>query len=455
LNTQAILTQAARVFGWLSALTLGGMIFLIPFRTAWIWQLRPEPKLYSLYTSLVVFPSDYALAATLALWGLSLACRPRGIRWRPVWLSLPLAALVGVALVSTLVSVDRVYSLYQSARLILLFGLYVYVLNEVRSLGLIFAAVGAQMALQAWVAIAQALRQHSLGLTALHELNLDPSWSGVSVVVEGSLRGLRAYGLTEHPNILGGCLAMALLFGLAWHLRIGSRWQMLTGGLVVSGAVALFLSFSRSAWLGLAGGVVLFAGWLAVRRQWDALTRAAVLGLACLIVLAPFVWQDAGLIGVRLGQNGSFVGATTENQSINERVLLARVAMDLFTSHPLAGVGVGTFPQMLHRVSPHYPFNFQPPHNVLLDLAAETGVFGAIAYLAAALFPWAALILWRRRIHFTVELAAASAALLAISIISLLDYYPWMLNPGQLWLWLAWGLWGKLFVDAQAEVAHA
>ncbi|HEY3344377.1 MAG TPA: O-antigen ligase family protein [Anaerolineaceae bacterium] len=454
LNIQPILSQAARVFGWLAGLSLSGMIFLIPFRTAWIWQLRTVPAVYSLYTSLVVYPSDYALVAALAFWGLSLTCRPRAIRLRPVGLTLALAALVGVAAVSTLSSVDRVYSLYQSGRLILLFGLYVYLLNEVRSLWVIFAAAGAQVALQSWVAIGQILRQHSLGLTALHELNLDPAWSGVSVVVDGSLRSLRAYGLSEHPNILGGCLALALLLLLAWHLKIGAGWKLLSGGLVLTGATALFLTFSRSAWLGLAGGLVLFAGWLAARRRWDALLQTAVLGLACLIFLAPFAWQDAGLLGVRLGQNGSFLAATTENQSINERVLLARMAFDIFASHPLTGVGVGGFPEMMHLVSPHYPFNFQPPHQVLLDLAAETGAFGALAYLAALIFPWVALVIRRRRMRFSIELAAVSAGVAAISIISLLDYYPWILNPGQLWLWLLWGLWGKLFVDAQVEPAY-
>jgi hypothetical protein len=446
--------QAARAFDGLAALALGGVVVLLPLRASVTLLARSLPSLYPGYTDLVVYPADYLVVATLALWGFSLLCRPRPLRYQPLWLTLPLLGLTLAAGASAFSSADRVFSIYQSVRLALLFGLFLYALNEVRSLGLIFlwAAVGA--AAQAAVAVEQALRQHSLGLTRLHELVLDPSQSGISVVVNGTVRTLRAYGLTDHPNILGGCLAIALILLLIWHLQIAPPWRVLTGGVIILSALGLFLTFSRSAWLGLAGGLILIAAWLARRRDGERLTQLMVLASACLLVLAPFIWQDAAALGVRLGANGSFTGATVENQSINERILLARQAIGLFAAHPLTGVGVGTFPQVMRQANPNYAFGLQPPHQVALDLAAETGVFGGIFYLVLEIAPWAALVAARRRLRFSLELIGISAALLAISVISLLDYYPWMFSPGQLWQWLLWGLWGSFFIAARKDVGE-
>jgi O-antigen ligase len=259
------------------------------------------------------------------------------------------------------------------------------------------------------------------------------------------VRTLRAYGLTDHPNILGGCLAVGLLLLLVWHLKSGAQWKAISAGLIALGGIGLFLSFSRSAWLGLAAGLGLVAAWVIRRRDGERLAQLMALACACLLLLAPFAWQNAGALGVRLGQNGSFSAATPENQSINERILLARQAIDLFAANPLTGVGVGTFPQVMRRVNPDYAFSPQPPHQVALDLAAETGVLGGICYLALEVLPWAMLFVARRRLRFSWELAGLTAALLALSVISLLDYYPWMFNPGQLWQWLLWGLWAGFF----------
>ena len=59
--------------------------------------------------------------------------------------------------------------------------------------------------------VAQVSAGHSIGLEGLGEHTLDPSMA-VSVVtaVDGS-RLVRGYGLTDHPNILGGLLAFASL----------------------------------------------------------------------------------------------------------------------------------------------------------------------------------------------------------------------------------------------------
>jgi O-antigen ligase len=444
--------------GWfarLAALSLGITVFLSPLRGGLTVQDRSLPPLYYAYRNLVLYPSDVLALATLGFWALSLACSPRRLRVQPLWLTLPIAGLTLAAWASILASPDRVFSTYQSVRLLLMFALYIYAINELRSLRFVFLGEGAMIAVQGVIGVAQALRQHSIGLARLGELTLDPSQGGVSVVVSGALRSLRAYGLTDHPNILGGCLALALLLVIVWHFQIASSWRPLTGALAMLGALALLLTFSRSAWLGLAAGIILLILWIAQGKRWETLNLAMILCAACLLILAPFILQNAAVLGVRLGQNGSFAAATTENQAINERGLLAHLGWVVFSAHPVSGVGVGAFPQALHQINPHFPFALQPPHLVALDVAAETGVFGALFYLAAEVLPWIALFTQRKRLRASPELAGVTAALLAISVISLFDYYPWMASSGQLWQWLLWGSWASLYTASKGEPSHA
>jgi O-antigen ligase len=73
------------------------------------------------------------------------------------------------------------------------------------------------------------------------------------------------------------------------------------------------------------------------------------------------------------------IGATDESDygSVGYRQDAWRDAYQMFMEHPLWGVGVGNW-QFLSRVG-----EIQYPHNVFLELGAETGVPGLVAMLAA------------------------------------------------------------------------
>jgi O-antigen ligase len=448
--------KAAAAARLIARLCLGGVILLSPLRYSSILLLHPVPPIYADYTNLLVFPSDFFVVAGLVFWLASLALQPRRISFRPLGLTLPLAGLAAVSMLSTVFSVDKLVSAYQSARLLLLAGLYLMVLNEIRSLAWVVIPSALMILSQATVGILQVMRQHSLGLAWLHELQLDPSWNGVSVVWTATTRSLRAYGLTDHPNILGGLLALGLVFMVTWYLVVQDHWRPLFGSLIALGSIGLLVTFSRSAYLGLLLGLLLVAGWLWFSHRRQALLQLAILGAGSLVLLAPFLWQNAANLGTRFDYQNSFSAPTAENQAINERLLLIAKGGSIFASHPLSGVGVGAFPIALYQADPHYALDFQPPHLVLVDVAAETGILGALFYLAVELFPWIYLFVRRKQIQFMPALVGASAAILILSVISLFDYYPWMLNPGRLWQWLAWGLWAGLIARAtRKDALHA
>ena len=66
-------------------------------------------------------------------------------------------------------------------------------------------------ATQALIGIAQVLLQGPLGLPG--ELALEPTHSGAAIIAVPQRPWLRAYGMTFHPNVLGGFLAVGLVLG--------------------------------------------------------------------------------------------------------------------------------------------------------------------------------------------------------------------------------------------------
>jgi len=441
INLERLLPKLSRAFFFAT-------IVLIPFRFRFVLLERPLAPVWEDYTNFLLFASDITLILTLVSWTSLWLVKRRPIKRGPAFLTLPLAGLTLAALVTSFTSIDPALSIYHSFRLVLLFGFYLYVVNEVGSIRQLLAPLGIMIAFQGVVAIAQSLAQHSVGFQWLGEYQLDPAWQGVSVVWTETVRALRAYGLSDHPNILGGCLVFGLLVFLIAHLPTKEGpWSMPAIGVIIVGAVAALLTFSRSAWLGGALGFAYLAVHLSKSKDRVLQKRALALGATVALVLIPFLLANSALLGVRLGANSSFVELPAEAGSLQERAVLIGAANLVFSQNALTGVGVGASPQAFMQQFPSLGFNYQPPHVVLLAAAVETGLSGALFTAVLLAVPWLALGL-NRNIKVTLELAAASALLLALTTVGFFDYYPWLLAPGRLWQYLAWGLWARFYIDA-------
>ena len=216
----------ATALEWLARLGLLLTLALSGWRYRWVIVAWPSPPVYEDYTSLLLFPSDFTLLLSLAAWGLARWMLPRAWEWGPVFLTLPLGGVLIAAWLSVPFSVNPALSLYLSVRLLVLGGLYFLAMDLARDLRLLAFAAGLLILSQAPLGVMQLLRQESLGLQALGEYELNPAWSGVSVVAAGGSRLLRAYALTDHPNLLGGILAFSLFLVSAGFLR-GHRLSLI------------------------------------------------------------------------------------------------------------------------------------------------------------------------------------------------------------------------------------
>jgi O-antigen ligase len=410
-----------------------------------LWHLKLEDVFFELH-DIIVYPSDLLALFAIAAWWMTPYRRRVGRL--PRWLVGTLAALALLAAVSALWAPLAWLSLYQAARLWLLFALFLVVATAAEARPALAWGLLISGALQAGVGLAQFTLQRSLGLRDLGEIVMRPEWSGAGVITVGGIPTLRAYGLTQHPNLLAGSLVVAVLIGVGLAVARGApRWQT-AAAVILTGLsfTGLLLTFSRAAWLGLAvGGPVTLAllarpavrGCVAWRAAWATIAVLAVIGL----VFAASQWP---LLRPRLGLSVEGV----EIRSVDERSGLEASAWTLVEEHTWLGVGYGNFAIALWLRKPPalaaYPI-YQPVHRVPLLALAELGLPGAALWLILALGPW--ITLWRRRKTWpgpAVPPALAGAtcgALAALTIVSWFDFYPWFSQQGRLLMWIAWGLW--------------
>ncbi|MDO8484417.1 MAG: O-antigen ligase family protein [Candidatus Limnocylindrales bacterium] len=431
-------------------IALGATIVLSPFRARIELLARPTAAVYGDFTDLLLFWSDIAVVVTLGAWLLSLLARPRPISVGPRFLAYPVVGLLIVAALGVPFATDIGLAAYHEIRLAVLALLALCAINEVDRIDRVVPSICLMVVVQAIVGIGQALSQHSLGIAGLGEHELSPSL-GVSVVTAADgVRYLRAYGLADHPNILGGVLTFALLLiagSVARRSAPGPSLATVTFGI---GAATLFVTFSRGAWLGLVVGLLALGSMLAVRRDRASIHALARVLLAGAIICLPFVAPFVSVLEARSDTSGQIV---TEARSLNERSALVEVTNQVFSAHPVLGVGIGALPLAIEQARPAFDFQYQPSSVVLLDVAAETGLFGAAFYAVIVVAPWLAML--RHRARWTVDLAGSSAALAAVTIVGLFDYYTWSYSAGRIWSWLVLAMWAVAYRTAAAGQTDA
>jgi O-antigen ligase len=152
-------------------------------------------------------------------------------------------------------------------------------------------------------------------------------------------------------------------------------------------AAALFLSFSRGAWLGAAaaiGVVIVFAP----RRLWIGLALGAValiglIGLSSVGLLPASISErlaDAGTLLEIRDVRG--VPINDANYALIERQAHWQAALNMLTEYPWTGVGFSNYQPLYEQYRLlNWPMPLGHAHNIYLNVAAETGVIGLGLYL--------------------------------------------------------------------------
>jgi hypothetical protein len=182
----------------------------------------------------------------------------------------------------------------------------------------------------------------------------------------------------------------------AWERGLGDEGKIPEGFLYVATLVlwmvtgillaALVASFSRGAWLGAAIGVL---GMLLAMGGRSARVGLAVAGLALLLLLggtqflpAPIATRLESITSAVQLFDPSTVAVTPANFAVVERMAQLWAGWKMFLAHPLLGVGPGNYTAAYQEFTAGPWFASRGhAHNYYLQIAAEAGVLGLVAYL--------------------------------------------------------------------------
>jgi O-antigen ligase len=197
-------------------------------------------------------------------------------------------------------------------------------------------------------------------------------------VGEGQFMIVRPPGTLGHADYFAAWLVVIVFLGIALERLETQAWlKRAAVGTSALAAVAIVLSGTRSAMLGLvAGGVVfLILGRARIRA------RPIVLGFASAAALALFFFSPAGL------KLRARVHWSLEDARGGARLLLWRDSLRMAAERPVAGFGPETFSSEFPRfesvdLARAFPdFYHESPHNMFLDALASEGVAGLLILL--------------------------------------------------------------------------
>ncbi|MFA5024563.1 MAG: O-antigen ligase family protein [Patescibacteria group bacterium] len=288
--------------------------------------------------------------------------------------------------------------------------------------------------LQALLGMYQFLTQSSFACKYLGLAQHDPQTLGTAVIETASGRWLRAYGGLDHPNILGGVLAVTLIFAaylLAKKKLLNSAKEVGESILLFVfyffGLFALLFTFSRTAWLAfIVSLIILLIIFIRQKDSWVLGRYLAIIFFSLILVtIAIFPYHE--LLQTRLNASGRL-----EQKSLVERKQYLWQAKDLIQKNWLFGVGIGNYTTTLERqnVIKKTAWDYQPVHDVFLYLWAESGVFSLIFFLGFLFF----LV---RKGRGNIFSAAIFGALI---ILMLFDHWLFSLPFGVMFLFLILGL---------------
>ena len=241
---------------------------------------------------------------------------------------------------------------------------------------------------------------------------LDP-WLPASAYLsgEGPFTIVRPPGTFGHADYFANWLSGACFCSLALsHDHDQKWWRIAAIGTVALGVIALLLTGTRGALVGLSIGLVLLAF---IDHDSQRRRRLLLATLIAALAASAFFFSPAG---EKLRARAHWVGEDTWGGA---RLLLWKDSLHLIEARPLLGFGADQFSLTFPRVqsielSRAYPdFHHESPHNAALDVLTSSGLAGLSCWIAFLGLVFVRAFRARRSSPLVNPLLAALAALLA------------------------------------------
>lgn len=281
------------------------------------------------------------------------------------------------------------------------------------------------------IVITFGLLQLFLPLNFLSHFGYGPDTIPAFQTVDQKLDYRRIQSTLRGANPFGAYLVLVIVAIIGWTTK--KRWHRYA---ILAGAlVALGLTYSRSAWLGMLGGFVVMC-WSRIRlyaaRHKTTISGGLIALVAALFLMAPL------LVDVNIIQNVLFHSDETSSSSISSnagRTLSLRKSAIEVVLEPL-GQGVGTAGPASFRNN-HAP---RISENYFLQIGQESGWLAILLFVSINIL--VAKMLWAQRHDARARVMFATLA--GLTIVNMVSH-AWMDDTLSL---LFWGLAGIVLSDA-------
>lgn len=404
------------------------------FWPAWAYVLGRKVD----YLSPTVYLTDIILFGVLMSWIIPVL-KQNGIRHFSIHRYVVVLLLAGILFIAANIAFAfrPQVAMYSWGKVLefMLLGLYMKFTRPSRSSMIVALSLG--VLYSSWLAIVQFILQGSAGgiFWLIGERTFSVDTPGIArfnfcfPITSVCSLVLRSYGTFPHPNVLGGFIATALPV-MAYILPTVSTVKKHIVSVVypwvvlLSGGIALVLTFSRSAWVTAALGFVIVILLRSLYNSKSSIKKHIVPAVSVFFILLFIVLTIV------------FRPFDTD-ESVTRRVALNSAAVNMWQRSPLIGVGLHNFLVGLPTQTLSREINFlQPAHNIYLLILSEIGLVGFFAFIWAV--GWVVITciaqppkqpLETRLSHYIYGLPAILFLLLGF-----IDHYPITLQQGQLWL---------------------
>lgn len=422
---QAIFNQLTGEQQWqpvwfvLLAVLVGGVLTrlspvesgLLLLRTAVLILTLIEP-LFGLFAALLTGPlgateaglldsGQFFLLLSLLAW-LAHGLRQRRLFVPRTFLAVPLALFVGVAAVSVINAPSYSFGFKELLKWVEMLAIMLMVVDRVTIWQARNRHRGSAIAWLLAALFAAGISQAGLGL---YQFALQPDGPEHFLVLG---RFYRAYGTFNQPNPFGGFLNLTAVLALGiflsylpaiwveirdWRLTISMPQSpnflpaLGVGFVTAVTLLGVIVSWSRGAWLSLAMATAVLLLFWPRKPQHGVLLLALGGGLllgGIQIGLVPVSVTDRITSFSQDLRFGDVRGEdiTDENYAVLERLAHWQAALAMAEDHPWLGVGFGNYePAYADYALINWPYPLGHAHNYYLNLLAETGIIGLLAYL--------------------------------------------------------------------------
>ena len=246
-------------------------------------------------------------------------------------------------------------------------------------------------------------------------------WSDNNSVAEGTVR---IYSTLDNPNLLGGyllpILPLAVVALLRWQGRPRKLFALTS---LLLGIVALVLTYSRGAWMGMVAGLgtlALLLLWRAI-RHWPLFWRRSLPVLLLLGGAAVLVVLVTQVEPLRVRVMSLVAGR--EDSSNNFRMNVWGSVLQMIEDRPWIGIGPGNSAfNLIYPLYQQAKFNALSAYSIPLEWTVEAGVPGLLAGIGLFLCALrTGLGQWRSQGPLVLPSLAAVAVFMALAVQGLTD----------------------------------